>query len=408
MCLFSSIASCAEQEYEIVLLAPEGQELTTSANWGAQLNQSGFVWGAIFDEQREKSLPFIYEKEMGFKLIALPEEYTHDYAQIKAVNCHGVAVGIYGINMAREYYYQSPSAVERVFVYNIRSGEFYDLLNHFDMTASDGFSIDNSTVEQLSITDTNQIIFSSRKNDSAESQTYIYHLDLMTVSLFLKKELSVINSKGQMIGGSEYGPVSSWFYDPEIGYQTLGSLDKFNRWSVYSMALSSNGIVAGTGLDSYGERKGFIWSNSLGLQSFDATVPADTWIDILAINEKRQAVGIFELDDDHHAFIYSQESGFLDLGAVQNGLDSEATGINNHTQIVGYFEIPNGRQDRAFIWDAEHGMRDLTTLIPQNIGWKKLERAIAINDAGYILGNGSYYGVDHHFLLIPKTSFASD
>ena len=69
--------------------------------------------------------------------------------------------------------------------------------------------------------------------------------------------------------------------------------------------------------------------------------------------------------------------------------DGEANAINNQGYVVGAFNDLNTQQSLAFIWDSQNGTRDLNQLIPQNTGWH-LTSAHDINDAGYIVGQGTY------------------
>lgn len=59
-------------------------------------------------------------------------------------------------------------------------------------------------------------------------------------------------------------------------------------------------------------------------------------------------------------FLLQPESGFIDLGTL--GGDCETNGVNNQTQVVGFFS-KNG-YNKAFIWDSSNGMRSLKSLIP--------------------------------------------
>ena len=51
----------------------------------------------------------------------------------------------------------------------------------------------------------------------------------------------------------------------------------------------------------------------------------------------------------------------------------------------------------AFIYSAG-SMKDLNTFIPKNSGWV-LDDATGINDAGQIVGSGTYKGHNRAFLL---------
>lgn len=196
-------------------------------------------------------------------------------------------------------------------------------------------------------------------------------------------------------------PKSSWFFDPETGLEKLGTLDHFNRWLVTPDALSPNGVVAGIGFDSHRDEKGFVWSPEFGMHSFDVF---GDWPMVLGVNDKGSVVWVSEVDeeDDYYdmSFIFSLEKGWFDLGSL-GGWSTLAFGINQQDQVVGVSETKKGK-DRAFIWDFDNGMRDLSTLIPEKSGWKALESAVEINSSGCIVGIGRFFGQDHHFLLIPR------
>lgn len=149
------------------------------------------------------------------------------------------------------------------------------------------------------------------------------------------------------------------------------------------------------------ESKVFIWHPTTGIKETD--LPEEL-IYLNAINDKGQLIGSIDIRNKRHytshAFIFSFDLGFIDLGVLPKGRVSSAYAINNKGQVVGTSETKD--DEKAFIWDIDHGMRDLNDLIPKNDGWINLSTAKAINDSGYILGEGNYYGTDKNFLLIPK------
>jgi probable HAF family extracellular repeat protein len=72
--------------------------------------------------------------------------------------------------------------------------------------------------------------------------------------------------------------------------------------------------------------------------------------------------------------------------------------LNNLGQIVGESAIPDG-SPHAFLW--QNGtMVDLNTLLPPDSGWI-LTSGQFINDAGRIVGYGTYNGVEQWFALDP-------
>jgi probable HAF family extracellular repeat protein len=94
-----------------------------------------------------------------------------------------------------------------------------------------------------------------------------------------------------------------------------------------------------------------------------------------------------------------------DLGTL-GGINSEAMGLNDLGQIVGYSETSSGNT-HAFLWENGHGMQDLNNLIPAGSGWELL-RALGINKDGQIVGAGKrdtdgdgVLDAVHAFLLMP-------
>ena len=87
-----------------------------------------------------------------------------------------------------------------------------------------------------------------------------------------------------------------------------------------------------------------------------------------------------------------------DLGVPPGFSDSTGYGINNNGQVVGY--CGNGTVNHAVLYDGKTTI-DLNNLIPAISGWT-LEYATAINDNGWIVGDGSNsLGQQHAFLLTP-------
>jgi len=116
-----------------------------------------------------------------------------------------------------------------------------------------------------------------------------------------------------------------------------------------------------------------------------------------AINESNRIVGTTgnssTTGDTAFAFLYDA-GDVTNLGTL-GGLRSGAADINEFDQVVGWSDADGGR--RAFVWDAGNGMRDLNALAAAD-GWV-LESAVAINDAGEIVGTGTLDGQPHGFLL---------
>lgn len=102
-----------------------------------------------------------------------------------------------------------------------------------------------------------------------------------------------------------------------------------------------------------------------------------------------------------HAFLFSA-GAVQDLGKLSTGHSSaQAFAVNNPGHVVGV-SSPSWMSsigERAFIFRAGV-MQDLNNLIPANSGWV-LSRAVDINDAGQIVGDGFKNGEPRAFLLTP-------
>ncbi len=104
--------------------------------------------------------------------------------------------------------------------------------------------------------------------------------------------------------------------------------------------------------------------------------------------------------DDLHAFLWDG-SKMLDLGTL-GGAVSYGRGINpSGTVVVGTSTTADGKTS-AFIWNGS-AMVNLNTLIDSASDWD-LQDAIAVNDAGWIVGSGFHNGVARAYLLMPASA----
>ncbi|MGX4642250.1 PKD domain-containing protein [Massilia sp. SYSU DXS3249] len=106
------------------------------------------------------------------------------------------------------------------------------------------------------------------------------------------------------------------------------------------------------------------------------------------VNDLGQVIGSSTINaqNNFHAFVWSQRTGIIDLGALPPGPgDSVAADINNAGQIVGASQV-NGR-NHAVLWSRKTGLLDLGMLPGTNVS-----NASAINEAGQVAGNSLQLG----------------
>ena len=123
--------------------------------------------------------------------------------------------------------------------------------------------------------------------------------------------------------------------------------------------------------------------------------PGDFSSGALFINNRGQVVG----RSGNFAFFWSQGTGMLPLGQLENTEVSWAIGINDDGKIVGFSYVNGG--PRATLWD-DAGPHDLNTLLDDSgEGWR-LSDAWAIGNGGHIVGTGfNPQGAVRAFLLTP-------
>ena len=123
-------------------------------------------------------------------------------------------------------------------------------------------------------------------------------------------------------------------------------------------------------------------------------------------NAAGQVVGAATLANDvsQHAVLWTNGQ-IQDLGTL-GGSNSAALAINAAGQVVGnsttIAEVVAGggtAVQHAFLWD-NGVMTDLNSLLPAGSGWFVFG-ALAINDAGQIVGNGIFKGQERACLLTP-------
>ena len=205
--------------------------------------------------------------------------------------------------------------------------------------------------------------------------------------------VSAINNTGQIVGtsmslGAEETRVKRAALAPNkrpyegniMPYGTLiwqdgktRSISPPQAWSSGAVAINAQGAVLG---------------------SMSVYPDAD---EILTFGREESDKIMDAIHHSHHVFLW-QDGETQDLGEMGHAVRVE--GFNNARDVVGYGLTDDRLQYRAFLWRAGKQYM-LTDLIPASSGWI-LDEATGINNHGQIVGTGHHNGKRRAFLLTPR------
>jgi probable HAF family extracellular repeat protein len=100
-----------------------------------------------------------------------------------------------------------------------------------------------------------------------------------------------------------------------------------------------------------------------------------------------------------HAFLW-HEGRILDLGTLPGLIESRGMGVNSAGQVVGQANNASLTMYAPFRWQ-DGAMIDLNSLLPPGSGWV-LRTANAINESGWIVGEGTFNGQPRAYVLRPS------
>ncbi len=215
-------------------------------------------------------------------------------------------------------------------------------------------------------------------------------------------------------GGTDGPP-----HNPQM--KDLGTLggDDSAAWGI-----NNSGQIAGwahffPGFDSDEGRRAALWDGSGGIHPIGGLLGGyldrctTAWG--MDINEAGQIIGPSTLITAEHpidtcsptqidAFLWTpgatngvpSNPEMKDLGTL-GGTVSDALGINNTGQVVGYSRLPGTDAYHAVVWDNAL-ITDMNDLLSSHSGWV-LQEARAINDQRWVVGNGLFRGQKRGFLL---------
>jgi probable HAF family extracellular repeat protein len=213
-----------------------------------------------------------------------------------------------------------------------------------------------------------------------------------------------INHLGQVVGSSRLTFFTFTFHAfvamPGQPMRDIGTLG-----GAFSSASGINdaGQIAGYAQTPDGLYHLFLYTAAAGMQDLGAPSASSF---IARINEAGQIAGSASMPNFHtHAIRYTPGFGILDFHPFSVG-SSGSLGINDRGEVVGGFggTQETNTYEHAFIYTDAEGFVDLNTRIVSGPpGWL-LERAVAINNAGEIVGEARVaptLELTHGFKLVP-------
>jgi probable HAF family extracellular repeat protein len=199
---------------------------------------------------------------------------------------------------------------------------------------------------------------------------------------------TVVVGQGVYNDGVGSSSLEAVYWTEDEGIVSIGGFSD----DVFSTATATSGdgsVIVGQALpDDHPHMQAFRWTQEGGminLGDLDPEQPRDSLAWDVATNGL-VVVGQSKFDSSPslEAFRWTDETGMVGLGDLPGGLHyGTAYAVSTDGDIV--VGSSHGATSSAFIWDAEHGMRDLMDIFVNEYGldlteWSRLGRVTGISD----------------------------
>lgn len=251
------------------------------------------------------------------------------------------------------------------------------------------------------INDAGGIVGSSATSGDAFSRGFLYSGGAFTELGTLGGGYSAaikVNELNHVVGESatkgSFDDIHAFFYSSSSGMVDLGTL---GGKTSYSQGINDNDVVVGHSyLAGDAAYHAFLYSVGTGMIDLAAAVDLGMWSMATGINDSGQITGSFTSNSfSTHAFLYEQGNVVTDLGTL-GGAVSVGRSINAYGQVVGESLITGNAYNHAFLYD-DGSMQDLNERYGfllsdgSHNGFTELFSANGINDLGKITGVGTYF-----------------
>lgn len=221
-----------------------------------------------------------------------------------------------------------------------------------------------------------------------------------------------INNAGQVVGYSSTSHGDQPFiWSAATGTQVLSGFGGSTTPVGRAQGINSAGQVVGWSQTDNRIPHGFVWTADGGMQ--DIGLPATNDLGYLfianGINSSGQIIGTGGWGGGYGSrpFLYTPDGTMTSLEMLANeGTTLTGNAINDAGTVVGTSDARNGSgRHYAFVWTPDGGMQKLDALVDPNdplLPGLALSEAVAINNAGQIVGQAAYgLGYYRTFLLTP-------
>jgi probable HAF family extracellular repeat protein len=203
-----------------------------------------------------------------------------------------------------------------------------------------------------------------------------------------------VSDDGSVVVGTSGTSPGAFRWTQATGMVPLGALAAGQ--DSYGSAVSSDGsVVIGSAATAGGGQQAFRWTVGTGMRGLGYVPGGGTSYSVATDLSADGSVVVGQGGGLLRAFRWTAAGGIVDLGLLSGYREAAAHAVSADGAVVvgGAFNRDDVPTYRAVIWDAEHGARDLASILTDELGldlagWN-LRGATGISDDGrVIVGSG--------------------